>query len=140
MNDCLLCTHASTAPTEVYRDDWWAATVFPALAVPGWYVLRLLRHAEGLAAMTQPEAEALGRALRRLSGAVTVTCHTDVVYATCFGEDNRHLHWLVMARADDIPAEQRRGRLAEQAARLVDPARAQVTAARVRDAVTEVAP
>jgi uncharacterized protein (DUF1786 family) len=46
----------------------------------------------------------------------------------------------VAARADDIPVEQRRGRLVEQAARLVDPARAQVTAARVRDVITEVAP
>lgn len=140
MNDCVLCAHASSAPVEVYRDQWWAATVFPALAVPGWYVLRLLRHAEGLAAMTRAEAEALGVALRRLSSAVTITCETDVVYATCFGEDNRHLHWLVMARADDVPDEQRRGRLAEQAARLVDPTRAHAAAARVRDIVMEAVP
>lgn len=132
-SSCVLCSHAESDPFEIYRDQWWAAAIFPGFEVPGWYVLRLLRHAEGLAAMRDAEAEALGPALRRVSSAISTVCRTDVVYATCYGEDNRHLHLLVTARPDTVPAQLRRGRLADMADQLVDAADAIRTAAEVQE-------
>ena len=44
---CLLCEMEQAAPSAVvFRDELWAAEVAPGYEVPGWFFLRVRRHAE----------------------------------------------------------------------------------------------
>ena len=47
--DCLMCSMEQAEDDRVvFRDKLWAAEVVPGYEVPGWFVLRVRRHAERL--------------------------------------------------------------------------------------------
>ena len=55
---CLIC-HLDRAPDEavVFRDDDWACEMAPGFEVPGWYFLRLRRHALGWGGLEEEGAQ-----------------------------------------------------------------------------------
>ncbi len=109
---CLLCEMEQAAPSAVvFRDELWAAEVAPGYEVPGWFFLRVRRHAERLTGLDDAELSALGHRARDLVAAVTDATAAPATYLLHFGENYRHFHALVAARGADIPAGQRGGNI-----------------------------
>jgi diadenosine tetraphosphate (Ap4A) HIT family hydrolase len=109
---CLLCEMEQAEPgAVVFRDELWAAEVAPGYEVPGWFFLRVRRHAELLTALDDAELSALGRRARDLVAAVTEATGAPATYLLHFGENYRHFHALVAARGADIPAGLRGGNI-----------------------------
>lgn len=109
---CLLCDmEQAAAGAVVFRDRLWAAEVAPGYEVPGWYFLRVRRHAELLTGLDDAELSALGRRARDLVAAVTHATGAPATYLLHFGENYRHFHALVAARGADVPVEQRGGNI-----------------------------
>jgi diadenosine tetraphosphate (Ap4A) HIT family hydrolase len=79
--------------------------------VPGWFFLRVRRHAELLMGLDDAELSALGRRARDLIAAVTEATGAPATYLLHFGKNYRHFHALVAARGADIPAGLRGGNI-----------------------------
>lgn len=93
---CLLCDMETAAPDAVvFRDALWAAEVAPGYEVPGWFFLRVRRHAELLAGLDDAELSAFGHRARDLVAAVTEATGAPATYLLHFGENYRHFHALV---------------------------------------------
>jgi diadenosine tetraphosphate (Ap4A) HIT family hydrolase len=109
---CLIC-HLDQAPDEaiVFRDGDWACEVAPGFEVPGWYFLRLRRHALGWAELKQPEAAAFGPVVQDLMGALDQAFGAPACYLMTFGEAYPHFHAVVTVRTEDIPPESRSGNI-----------------------------
>ena len=96
---CLLCELEQAEPgAVVFRDELWAAEVAPGYEVPGWFFLRVRRHAELLTGLDDAELAAFGRRAADLVGAVTEATGAPATYLLHFGENYRHFHALVAAR------------------------------------------
>jgi diadenosine tetraphosphate (Ap4A) HIT family hydrolase len=109
---CLIC-HLDQAPDEtiVFRDDDWACEVAPGFEVPGWYFLRLRRHALGWAELARPEVTAFGPVVQDLMGALELAFDAPARYLMTFGEAYPHFHAVVTVRTSDIPPESRSGNI-----------------------------
>jgi diadenosine tetraphosphate (Ap4A) HIT family hydrolase len=109
---CLIC-HLDQAPDEavVFRDDDWACEVAPGFEVPGWYFLRLRRHALGWAELAQSELTAFGPVVQDLMRALELAFDAPARYLMTFGEAYPHFHAVVTVRTEDIPAESRSGNI-----------------------------
>jgi diadenosine tetraphosphate (Ap4A) HIT family hydrolase len=109
---CLIC-HLDEIPDEavVFRGDEWACEVAPGFEVPGWYFLRLRRHALGWASLDQPELTAFGPLVQDLMGALEQAFDAPARYLMTFGEAYPHFHAVITVRADDIPPESRSGNI-----------------------------
>jgi diadenosine tetraphosphate (Ap4A) HIT family hydrolase len=109
---CIIC-HLDLAPDEavVFRDDDWACEVAPGFEVPGWYFLRLRRHALGWAELQQPELAGFGPVVQDLMGALELAFDAPARYLMTFGEAYPHFHAVVTVRTDDIPPESRSGNI-----------------------------
>jgi len=120
---CLLCDMEQAAPDAVvFRDELWAAEVAPGYEVPGWFFLRVRRHAELLTGLDDTELSVLGRRARDLVAAVTEATGAPATYLLHFGENYRHFHALVAARGTDIPPGQRGGNILSLLPGHADPA------------------
>jgi len=109
---CLICELERAAPgAVVFRDELWAAEVAPGYEVPGWFFLRVRRHAELLTGLDDAELAAFGRRAADLVAAVTEATGAPATYLLHFGENYRHFHALVAARGADIPAARRGGNI-----------------------------
>ena len=109
---CIIC-HLDQVPDEavVFRDDSWACEVAPGFEVPGWYFLRLRRHALGWAELQQPELTGFGPVVQGLMGALELAFDAPARYLMTFGEAYPHFHAVVTVRTDDIPPESRSGNI-----------------------------
>ena len=109
---CLIC-HLDQAPDEavVFRYDDWACEVAPGFEVPGWYFLRLRRHALGWAELEQPELTAFGPVVQDLMRALEQAFDAPARYLMTFGEAYPHFHAVVTVRTEDIPPESRSGNI-----------------------------
>lgn len=137
---CLLCNMEQTAPEAiVFRDELWAAEVAPGYEVPGWFFLRVRRHAELLTGLDDAEVSALGHRARELVAAVTEATGAPATYLLYFGENYRHFHALVAARGAAIPAELRGGNILGLLPGHVDVAAALALAPAVRAAYERTA-
>jgi hypothetical protein len=114
----------------VFRDERWAAEVAPGYEVPGWFFLRVRRHAELLTGLDDAELSAFGHRARDLVAAVTEATGAPATYLLHF----RHFHALVAARGADIPVEQRGGNILGLRPGHVDPAAAVALVPSVRAA------
>lgn len=118
---CLMCaTEHTTAERIVFRDDLWAAEVLPDYEVPGWFVLRARRHADGIADLSDDEAETFGRRARDLIAAISDVTGAPTTYIMGFGENYRHFHVLVTARGDEVPTERRGGNIVQLRTEQID--------------------
>jgi diadenosine tetraphosphate (Ap4A) HIT family hydrolase len=108
---CLICEQedAADSMTVFCEDDGWAAGIVPGYDVPGWFVLRIRRHAENLEGLTASELAAFGRRARDLTAAVRTVTGAAATYLMVFGEANPHFHALITPRTADVPAELRTG-------------------------------
>ena len=109
---CLIC-HLEQAPDEaiVFRDENWACEVAPGYEVPGWYFLRLRRHALGWSQLRPPELAAFGPVAKDLMGALEQAFDAPARYLMTFGEAYPHFHAVVTVRTKDIPPELRSGNI-----------------------------
>ncbi|MEJ7648273.1 MAG: hypothetical protein WKF57_04355 [Nakamurella sp.] len=106
--ECLPCELGrASADAVVFRDDTWSCEVAPGYDVPGWYILRLRRHAEGWGELAGRELAEFGARSAQLSTAITQALGATHVYFMSFGENYPHFHFLVTARGADTPAEMR---------------------------------
>lgn len=109
---CLPCQLEDSADdVVVFRDETWSCEVAPGYEVPGWYFLRLRRHADGWAALAPSELTGFGERCQRLSLAIQHALGVNHVYFMQFGENYPHFHFLVAARAVDTPPELRGGNI-----------------------------
>jgi diadenosine tetraphosphate (Ap4A) HIT family hydrolase len=95
----------------VFRDETWSCEVALGYEVPGWYIFRLRRHAEGWAALALTELAEFGERCQRLSSAMQRAPGVNHVYFMQFGENYPHFHFLVAARGVDLPPELRGGNI-----------------------------
>ena len=122
---CLICA-MEDAPDEavVFRDELWAGEIVPGFDVPGWFVLRVRRHAERLAGLDDSELATLGRRARDLVAAVSEVMQAPATYLLVFGENYPHFHALIAARGQGVPADRRTGDILKLRADRTDPAAA----------------
>jgi diadenosine tetraphosphate (Ap4A) HIT family hydrolase len=136
---CLLCEMEHGPPDAVvFRDQLWAAEVAPGYEVPGWYFLRVRRHAELLTGLSGAELSTLGHRARDLVAAVTAATGAPATYLLHFGENYRHFHALVAARGADIPAGLRGGNILALRPGHVDVPSARTLASAVRKAYEDL--
>lgn len=114
MAECMPCKLQEVDEAAVvYRDDTWGCEVANGYEVPGWYILRLRRHAEGWAGLTPQEAAEFGVVSQRIATAIQKATGAPTVYFMSFGENYPHFHFVVIARPIDLdPAFKSAGILA----------------------------
>ncbi|MEV6265209.1 hypothetical protein AB0M42_31295 [Streptomyces sp. NPDC051784] len=130
--DCFMCGLEQNEDTAVvFRDPLWSADMVPGYDVPGWFVLRVRRHAERITGLDDAELASFGRRARDLVAAVTEVTGAPATYLMVFGENHPHFHALVTARGEKIPADRRSGNILRLRDEHADP----VAAARLVPAV-----
>ncbi len=138
MTDCLPCTlEDADAGAVVFRDDSWSCEVVDGYDAPGWYFLRLRRHAEGWASLTAEEAAGFGLVSQRIATAIQHVTGAPTVYFMSFGENYPHFHFLVIARPDGLSAESRGAAILGTRAENLDRAAALAVAADVRTSLND---
>ena len=94
---CVPCEMEQANPSAVvFRDPLWACEVVPGFDVPGWFVLRVRRHALRIQGLTDEELATYGRRARDIVAAVTEVTRAPVTYMLTFGEANPHFHSLAL--------------------------------------------
>ncbi len=136
---CLIC-HLDEAPDEavVFRDDAWACEIAPGFEVPGWYFLRLRRHALGWAELARPELTAFGPVVHDLMGALEQAFGAPACYLMTFGEAYPHFHAVITVRGDDVPPESRSGSILALRASRTDRDAALACVPAVREALAAI--
>lgn len=137
MGTCLPCAlEGADAADVVFRDDTWSCEVAEGYDVPGWYVLRLRRHAEGWSGPTVAELAGFGPLSQRITAAIQEVTGAPLVYFMSFGENHPHFHFLLAARDAELPPERRGAGILTLLAEHRDLDASRAVAARVRDALT----
>ena len=108
MSACLPCDlEEADAAAVVFRDDTWSCEVADGYDVPGWFILRLRRHAEGWSGPTADELAGLGPVSQRIAAAVQSAMDADGIYFMSFGENYPHFHFLITVRPRQLDPENR---------------------------------
>lgn len=102
---CIFCEGRWPHQEALYEDDFWSLRALDG--PPGWAVLWLRRHAEDITELTAEELASIGPVLARVCGGIRDAAEVDRVYINVFGETNRHLHIVLVARGEEIPPEYR---------------------------------
>ena len=136
---CIIC-RLDQAPDEavVFRDGDWACEVVPGFEVPGWFFLRLRRHALGWAELSTDELTRFGPVARDLMLALEQAFDAPARYLMTFGEAYPHFHCVVTVRTEDIPPELRSGRILDLRASRLDRSAALAHVPAVRAALATV--
>jgi diadenosine tetraphosphate (Ap4A) HIT family hydrolase len=109
---CLICQlEDADDDAVVFRDGIWACEVAPGFEVPGWFFLRVRRHALGWRELKEAELSTFGEHARDLMAALEVTFTGPARYLMTFGEAYPHFHCVVTTRGDDVPPEFRSGNI-----------------------------
>ena len=141
MSDCLPCDlEAAESAAIIYRDDDWSCEIADGYDVPGWFILRLRRHAEGWAGPTANELASFGPISQRVAAAIQTATGASGVYFMSFGENYPHFHFLVIARDTELPPESRGAAILALRADRRDFDAALAVGAQVRDVLSAVSP
>lgn len=136
MSHCLPCDlEGADAATVVFRDDAWSCEVADGYDVPGWYILRLRRHAEGWSGPTMAELATFGPLAQRVAAGIQAATGAPIVYFMNFGENYPHFHFLLIARHAELAPEHRGASILSRRAEHRDLDASLAVAARVRDAL-----
>ena len=136
---CLICSMEDTPDdSRVFVDEHWAAEVPPGYEVPGWFFLRVRRHAEKITGLNADEAAGFGRHAQDLIAAVERATGAPCVYLLSFGENHLHFHVLIVARGIGVPPALRGGAVLQLLADGKDPAAAMALVPSVRAAYDEI--
>jgi diadenosine tetraphosphate (Ap4A) HIT family hydrolase len=121
-SDCLICDMETVDESyRIFRDELWACEIVPGFEVPGWFVLRVRRHAERLTGLNNTELELLAYRAHDVVAAVTTVTGAPATYFMVFGENHPHFHALVAARGDDVPEHRRNGDILKLREEYADP-------------------
>jgi hypothetical protein len=101
---CRFCTSDNGVDTVVYRGAHFRVEYGEDVAVPGWMIVTLERHAEGVWSLDDAEARELGEVLRDVSTAIRDAAGVEKVYFGSFGERYPHFHALVSGKPLAIEA------------------------------------
>lgn len=111
--DCYTCAQNTAAELPLWEriaaDEHWRVAHSFNSALPGWLVLMPRRHVVAVAELTDAEAASLGSWQVRLSRALArvVGCQKTYVAQFAEGEGFAHVHFHVVPRPPDLPAELR---------------------------------
>ncbi|MFG3248845.1 hypothetical protein [Streptomyces sp. NPDC048187] len=120
--DCFMCGLEQNEDTAVvFRDPLWSGELVPGYDVPGWFVLRVRRHAERITGLDEAELTSFARRARDLVAAVTEVTGAPATYLMVFGENHPHFHALITARGDQIPEDRRSGNILSVREEYADP-------------------
>lgn len=118
---CLICDQEGEDDRiRVFADEYWAAEVFGGYEVPGWLVLRLRRHADGIESLSPLELAEFGPRLQGISSAVRTVTDSVRTYLMAFGEAHTHFHVLVVPRLASTPRSRRAGEILKLRAERAD--------------------
>jgi diadenosine tetraphosphate (Ap4A) HIT family hydrolase len=95
---CVVCGMIDAATADeifLETDEWLAHTMVDA---PGWAILSLKRHAEGIWSMTEDEAATLGPILGALGKGLHDEAGGEKVHLFAMGERVPHLHMVLVPR------------------------------------------
>lgn len=144
LDSCYSCTVESSDELPAWQrvvvtDHWRVAHAFNS-SLPGWLVVAPRRHLLSLAELEASEAAELGPLLTDLTRALrqVTECQKSYVMQFSEAEGYEHLHFHVVPRMPDQPAEERGPRIF---ARLVVPEAESVPTAerdRLAEAIREV--
>lgn len=106
---CAICEEVAgrrSAPGGPIHDDglWLVSHHLGSYTDPGELIVKLRRHAESVADLTDAEAGALGPILRAAVAAVDRVVRPERVYVAAFSERVRHVHFYVLPRTAGMPA------------------------------------
>jgi diadenosine tetraphosphate (Ap4A) HIT family hydrolase len=136
MSECLPCDLEAADPAAIiYRDANWSCEIADGYDVPGWYILRLRRHAEGWSEPTAEELADFGPISQRVANAIQSATGATGVYFMSFGENYPHFHFLVIARDANLPPESRGAAILGRRATDRNAETALALGARVRDSL-----
>lgn len=136
---CRICGFVDASDEEsVYQGKQWGAHT--AGGIPGWVVVYTHRHIEGVWNLEPEESAELGPLLTRLTGVVRDAIGSELVYVLLLGENERHVHLMLIPRLESTPPEARGPALLGQAGKLVDAPEATRLAAVMREALAGSVP
>jgi diadenosine tetraphosphate (Ap4A) HIT family hydrolase len=136
MSDCLPCDlEVAESSAIIYRDQSWSCEIAVGYDVPGWFILRLRRHAEGWSGPTAEELAEFGPVSQRIAAAIETATGATGVYFMSFGENYPHFHFLVIARDAELPPESRGAAILGLRAEGRDLEASLAVGSRVRDAL-----
>ena len=114
MDPCLACaviTGQITPPGGVvYEDDYWLvnhSVACPVILMCGFLIIQPKRHCEHLAELTLEEMEAFVPILHRTCVALSRVVQPAKIYACSLGEATQHIHFCLIPRSADMPADGR---------------------------------
>ncbi|MFI5860111.1 hypothetical protein [Streptomyces sp. NPDC051546] len=140
--DCFMCGLEEKEDEDssvVFRDPLWSGESVSGYDVPGWFVLRVRRHAERITGLDEAELATLGRRARDLVGAVTEVTGAPATYLLVFGENHPHFHALITARGAYVPEDRRGGDILKLRTERADPEAAALLVPEVRRAYNRLA-
>ena len=89
----------------IYADDYWQVEHgLNPIALRGWLILKPRRHVEHIADLTPAEVAGLGPLLSELTQALTRAVRPDKIYVMSMGEAVKHIHFYLVPRYPDMPA------------------------------------
>jgi diadenosine tetraphosphate (Ap4A) HIT family hydrolase len=96
-------------PGGVIFDDgrWRVEHMLAPALLPGWLIVKPLRHVESLAELTPDEAAVLGTLLVRVTAELEAVTGADRVYTVLLAEAVRHVHFHLIPRTDTVPERMR---------------------------------
>jgi diadenosine tetraphosphate (Ap4A) HIT family hydrolase len=105
---CSICDQVAgrvTAPGGPVHDDglWLVSHHTGPHTDPGELIVKLRRHSESLADLTDAEAAALGPVLRAAVGAIERVVGPERTYVASYGERVRHVHFFLLPRTRSLP-------------------------------------
>jgi len=102
-------TGAAPPWDNIHRTPYWDVVHAFNTSLPGWLVLVARRHIEAIDELTDEEAAELGVLLRRSSAALReiTGCVKTYVMQFAEAEGHSHVHFHVVPRMADQPAERR---------------------------------
>jgi diadenosine tetraphosphate (Ap4A) HIT family hydrolase len=108
--ECGICrTDRPAAPGGVIHADgtWRVEHIAAPIPLLGWLVIAPSRHVTTFADLTSDEAARFGVLAQHVSQALTAALHPTRVYVALFGEGEgfEHIHFHVVPRPPDLPAE-----------------------------------
>ena len=108
-NDCLACDVPAgkiQAPGGmIYEDEYWMVdhSVSPVM-LRGFLIIKPKRHCEPLSELTLQEWVTFGPITHNVSKALTQAVSPARVYLCSFGESVTHVHFYLIPRTPDMPA------------------------------------
>jgi diadenosine tetraphosphate (Ap4A) HIT family hydrolase len=107
---CIACDElrdAVQAPGGVIYEDahWQVDHGLEPIALAGWLIIKPKRHCEHIAELTSEETASFGLPLRNTARALTEVLHPAKMHVHSMGESVKHIHFYVIPRMADVPAD-----------------------------------